>query len=418
MPDWFTPHPKLWKQLERRRTALEQGGHRLGPGGGARVRVAPRRRHPHPDHRPGHRARHVLASPRRPARREHRRDVHADAAPRRGGRVVRDPQLAALGVRLRRLRVRLLRCRAGGARALGSAVRRLRQRRADHHRPVHVGGPLEVARDVAPDAAAAARLRGQRPRALERAARAVPPARRAGEHAHRELHDVGAVLPSRAAPGARRDRAAAHRDDAEGPAAAEAGGSTLDDLARGRVPAGDRRRARRPRAGHAARALLREGLLRHRRPRGPRGRDATSPSRGSSSSIRSRSRRPGGALRGYPNLREVVWAQEEPQNMGAWRAIRPPARGGEAGRRAAALRRPPVAREPERGLPDRAPARAGPDRARGARAVGALRPDSGVAATGSPRAATSAGVSRRRWPRRSERGSRGARAARLSRACR
>src|SRR5207244_1240452 len=24
----------------------------------------------------------------------------------------------------------------------------------------------------------------------------------------------------------------------------------------------------------------------------------------------------------YPNLRELVWAQEEPQNMGAWRAIR------------------------------------------------------------------------------------------------
>jgi 2-oxoglutarate dehydrogenase E1 component len=27
-------------------------------------------------------------------------------------------------------------------------------------------------------------------------------------------------------------------------------------------------------------------------------------------------------VRGYPNLVEVVWAQEEPQNMGAWRAIR------------------------------------------------------------------------------------------------
>jgi 2-oxoglutarate dehydrogenase E1 component len=26
VPDWFTPHPKLWKQLERRRTALEEGG--------------------------------------------------------------------------------------------------------------------------------------------------------------------------------------------------------------------------------------------------------------------------------------------------------------------------------------------------------------------------------------------------------
>jgi 2-oxoglutarate dehydrogenase E1 component len=25
---------------------------------------------------------------------------------------------------------------------------------------------------------------------------------------------------------------------------------------------------------------------------------------------------------GYPNLRELVWVQEEPQNMGAWRAIR------------------------------------------------------------------------------------------------
>jgi len=24
----------------------------------------------------------------------------------------------------------------------------------------------------------------------------------------------------------------------------------------------------------------------------------------------------------YPNLRELVWAQEEPQNMGAWRTIR------------------------------------------------------------------------------------------------
>jgi 2-oxoglutarate dehydrogenase complex dehydrogenase (E1) component-like enzyme len=27
-------------------------------------------------------------------------------------------------------------------------------------------------------------------------------------------------------------------------------------------------------------------------------------------------------IRGYPHLREIVWAQEEPQNMGPWRAIR------------------------------------------------------------------------------------------------
>jgi 2-oxoglutarate dehydrogenase E1 component len=32
---------------------------------------------------------------------------------------------------------------------------------------------------------------------------------------------------------------------------------------------------------------------------------------------------PAAALTGaYPNLREIVWAQEEPQNMGAWRTIR------------------------------------------------------------------------------------------------
>jgi 2-oxoglutarate dehydrogenase complex dehydrogenase (E1) component-like enzyme len=27
-------------------------------------------------------------------------------------------------------------------------------------------------------------------------------------------------------------------------------------------------------------------------------------------------------ISGYPNLREVMWSQEEPQNMGAWRTIR------------------------------------------------------------------------------------------------
>ena len=44
-------------------------------------------------------------------------------------------------------------------------------------RPVHRRRPLEVGADLAADAAPPARLRGQRARALERAARAVPPAR-------------------------------------------------------------------------------------------------------------------------------------------------------------------------------------------------------------------------------------------------
>ena len=46
-----------------------RGRDRLGPGRVARVRVAARRRHPDPPHRSGHRARHVLAPPPRPARR-------------------------------------------------------------------------------------------------------------------------------------------------------------------------------------------------------------------------------------------------------------------------------------------------------------------------------------------------------------
>ena len=93
---------------------------RLGPGRGARVRLAPRRGDPDQAHRPGHRARNVLPPARRPPRREHGSDVHAAAASRRRRRGLRDLQLAALGVRVRRLRVRL---RRGGARRRSSSGR-------------------------------------------------------------------------------------------------------------------------------------------------------------------------------------------------------------------------------------------------------------------------------------------------------
>ena len=149
-------------------------------------------------------------------------------------RVLRGLQLTALRVRGARVRVRLLGLRSRRARPLGGAVRRLRERRPDRDRPVHRRRPLEVEPDVAPHAPAAARLRGQRPRALEREARAVPPARRAGQHPGRQLHDRGAVLPPAPPPGARRRRAAARRDVAEGPAAAQAG---VVDARRPRRPA-------------------------------------------------------------------------------------------------------------------------------------------------------------------------------------
>ena len=72
----------------------------------------------------------------------------------------------------------------------------------------------------------------------------------------------------------------------------------------------------------------------------------------------------------YPSLREVVWAQEEPQNMGAWRAIRHRLEEAVAGKPLRYVG-PAVAGKPERGVSDLAPARAGADRrgSAGGRAV-------------------------------------------------
>ena len=53
---------------------------------------------------------------------------------------------------------------------LGGAVRRLRERRPDHHRPVHRGRRGQVGPDLRPGHAAAPRLRGPGPRALARPA--------------------------------------------------------------------------------------------------------------------------------------------------------------------------------------------------------------------------------------------------------
>ena len=236
----------LHRQPEAREAArpaaglARRGRDRLGPGRGARLREPARRGHPGAPHGPGHRAGHVLAPPPRPARRPERAGVRPDSGPGGGDRLLRDPQLAALGRGLPRLRVRLLGGRARGARRLGGAVRRLRQRRRGGDRPVHRLRPLQVGPDLTSDAAAPARLRGQRPRALERAAGAIPPARRAGEHPDRQLHDRRAVLPPDAPAGARPERAAAGRDDAEGPAAPEAGGLDAGRPRRGLVQAGAR----------------------------------------------------------------------------------------------------------------------------------------------------------------------------------
>ena len=206
-PDDFTVHPKLARQLERRRVAIDEGGIDWGQAealafasllvDGIPVRLTGQ------DTQRGtfaqrHLVLHDVHTGETYTPMQHLDDAHASFE-------VFNSPLSEYA--LRRLRVRLLGGGAGGARALGGAVRRLRERRADRDRPVHLVGALEVARDVAADAAPAARLRGQRAGALERAARAVPAARRAGEHPRRQLHDGRAVLPPAAPPGARRDGA-------------------------------------------------------------------------------------------------------------------------------------------------------------------------------------------------------------------
>ena len=176
-PEDFTVHPKLARQLERRRVAVEEGGIDWGQAealayASLLVDGIPIRLTGQDSQRGTFSQRHLVLHDVHTGR-----DVHADAAPRRRERILRGLQLAALRVRVHGLRVRLLRGCAGGARPLGGPVRRLRERRADRDRPVHLLRALEVARDVAADAAAAARLRGQRARALERAAGALPAAR-------------------------------------------------------------------------------------------------------------------------------------------------------------------------------------------------------------------------------------------------
>ncbi len=87
----------------------------------------------------------------------------------------------------------------------------------------------------------------------------------------------------------------------------------------------------------------------------------------------------------YPSLTEIVWAQEEPQNMGPWRSIRHRLEEAAAGT-PAPLRRPSVAGEPVGGLPDSPRRRAGPHRPR--------RADLATSASCAPREPASPGAGR------------------------
>ena len=83
-----------WPSGSRR----SRGRDRIRPRRGARLRLAADRGRPHPPHRPGHRARHLLPPPPRPPRREDRPPLLPDAEPRRR----RPPRSSSTTARSRR----------------------------------------------------------------------------------------------------------------------------------------------------------------------------------------------------------------------------------------------------------------------------------------------------------------------------
>ena len=321
-PEGFTVHPKLVKQLERRREALAEENppvaDRLGARRGARVRVAADRGHAHPPDRTGHRARHLQPAPHGPARRQDRADGLPDPEPARRAGSARAAQQPAVGARLHGLRVRLQPGGARDARAVGGAVRRLRQLRPGDRRPVHRLGPRQVGPDLAPDAAVAARLRGLGPGALLRAPRALPALAAEGN-----IRVASPTTPAQYFHLLRRQALIAKQRPLvimtpKSLLRLPQATSSIADLAENtRFQPVLAEPGRRRRAGHASGAVHRQDLLRPRRPPRPQGRTPASRWRASSCCTRSRKARCCELIQRYPNLREVVWVQEEPRNMGA-----------------------------------------------------------------------------------------------------
>ena len=190
------------------------------------------------------------------------------------------------------LRVRLFVGRAQCAGDVGGAVRRLRQRRAGHHRPVHLLGREQVAAHERPRHAAAARLRGAGTGAQLGPPRALPAALGRGQLAGDRADDARQLFPCAAPPDAPLVPQAAGGDDAEVAAAPQ--GLRLDP---GRfraghvVPPHPRRRPTSspttPRSGASSCARARSTSTSW--PSAASARSRTSPSCASSSSIPSRS---------------------------------------------------------------------------------------------------------------------------------
>ena len=322
-PDTFQVHPKLLKQFEARDKLWADGevdwalAEAMAYGSllleGTDIRMA------------GQDTRRGTFSHRHAVLVDHTNgDEYAPLAHlgRRAGQVL-DLRLAAVGVRRPRVRVRLLGRRQGLARDLGGAVRRLLERRLHDRRPVPRVGRGQVEPDLGPGAVPAPRLRGPGSRAQLGPRRAVPRPVRRGQHPGGQLHAGVAGLPPPAPAGAPQRPQAAGRLHAEVAAAGQvhaltgrascSQGSfreTIDD------PEG-----RRPVGGRAAWCS-------------PPARSATTPSPRATrlgapvAVVRVEQLYPwpydqlDEIVARYPNATEIVWLQEEPENMGAWSFVK------------------------------------------------------------------------------------------------
>ena len=239
-------------------------------------------------------------------------------------------------VRRARLRVRLLGRQQGRARAVGGAVRRLRQRRPDHHRPV----PRRRRGQVGPDAPASccccrtatrARAPSTRSARIERFLTLAPRttsrscnATTAAQYFHllrRQVHRERAQAARSCSP---RSRCCGPSRPARRSTSSPTG--SFEEVSTTR-PSPTRR-------GRRGSCSARQGRPTTRSPRRDERQARRSRSCGSSSSTRGPIEQLAElARRATRTPRELVWLQEEPENMGAWNFVK--------GRLYEALRRPP-----------------------------------------------------------------------------
>ncbi len=142
LPSGFSPNAKVAKVWQDRLAKLE-GGDTFDWGTGEAMAFASllAEGHADPPVRPGRAPRHLhaTATPCSSTQDGERYSPLQNLGSQQGKFEVWDSALSRAG--RARLRLRLLARLPRRARLLGGAVRRLRQRRAGHHRPVHLVGP-------------------------------------------------------------------------------------------------------------------------------------------------------------------------------------------------------------------------------------------------------------------------------------